>query len=482
MKRRINKFVSVFLFALVAVFAFSITTVSAQEHETYKFTSYTTTETSGTFWYENEANAFTVDGELWTAFLDGLEVAAAIEANGAPVWGTDAFLITTKRLFTLSEGVVTEGEGIGFIEVAEAETVLGQEFTDEVKEMIIDSFADAYLFAYDRGGHDLGAPVGEAYIITGFDNDEALVQDFEDGKIVMSRYQRPAVPIYGKMLTAWEDDFGLLGEEGIGAPISRQFNVGDVTYQNFRFGWAKLENDVVTMTFSPENEQIDYNGKPANGFVGYFENRANVSIGHEDFGHELLRTHESYMRAYSEATASGFTLYRGGIREGHEWNGFGLTQGYPAGDSTANPWGQSSFSIIIMESPYHEAQVVRNAILDQYSTKGNDQPGTLGFPTGPDFGLAVDVDVEDTTHTVDVSFQNFNGGYIRTYLVGFNIIAEEYAGFYVDENGLAYNSETDELTDHPYDLSGLEEEEPIDEEPIDEEQTQVMTLQKIVHH
>lgn len=467
MKINLRKIVALFLFAVVAVFGLTITTVhAAEEAEQYKFTNYVIdfTEGEGTFWYENEDNAFTIDGALFTALVDDRSTFEdVVSLNGAPVWATEDFVITTKKVITLEEGVATVTDGIGHIEGEE--TVLEQTYS-AVKDMIIDSFADAYLFAYDRGGFDLGAPIGLATIVE--DEDSALVQEFENGKIVMHNYERPAVPIYGEILEAWEkpvDDggFGFLSTDGMGSPIARQFTVGDKTYQNFEYGYAEVTDGVAVARFS--DSAVDYNGNLTNRFVGFFENRANVTIGNAEFGHELLRMHESYMTAYSNATASGFTLYRGGIREGHEWNGNGVTQGYGAGDSTANPWGQASFSIIIMESPFHEAQVVRNSILDQYATKGNDQPGNIGFPTTPDYVVEQTLQHDDQEVKLNVTFQNFDGGYIRSYLVGFNVHTEEFVGHYVNEEGIAFNSETNEEVQHEYDLTGLETDPNPDPDP-----------------
>lgn len=466
MKQNMKKMILSVLFLSMFVFVVGLAAPAyaneADTVDTYKMINYTLGETEGTFFFENEENAFTVSGKLYAALKGSSETMEAIDAaNGIPVWGTESFLITTKKVFTLdttdenAEVVVTDG--IGHIEGKD--TVLGVDYEPN-KALILDSFADAYLFAYDRGGHDLGAPVGLATLLED-EGEAALVQAFEHGEIVMFNFQRPAVPIYGAMLTAWktpvaDGGLGLLSEDGIGAPLSRQFEVNGTVYQNFQYGWAEITDGDVDFTYD-QDLGVDYNGKTVNRFVGYFENRANVSIGHPDFGHELLRTHESYMRAYSEVTASGFILYRGGIREGHEWNANGLTQGFPAGDSTATPWGQSSFSVIIMRSPFAEAQVVRNSILDQYSTKGNDQPGNLGFPTTKDYTLTVTVEHEGESHDLQVTFQNFEGGYIRSYVVGFNVITEEFAGFYVDETGVAFNLETDAEASHPYDLSGLDE-------------------------
>src|SRR5690606_20199733 len=192
--------------------------------------------------------------------------------HGVPVWATDSYVITTKKLLTLdtedenAEVVITDG--IGHIEGED--TVLGVEYNAENKALIIDSFADAYLFAYDRGGHDLGAPLGLATII-GEGTEVALVQAFENGKISMFNFQRPAVPIYGAMLEAWEKPvadggLGLLSEDGIGAPLSRQFEVNGVIYQNFQYGWAEIDGTSVDFTFD-QDLGVDYNGKPVNRLV-----------------------------------------------------------------------------------------------------------------------------------------------------------------------------------------------------------------------
>ena len=81
---------------------------------------------------------------------------------------------------------------------------------DAAKKLIIqDSFGDAFIFARDRGGHDLGLPIGDAEIVKLYPNPsvttewiDVIVQEFENGKIMQEVYDN-AAPIYGNMHTIW---------------------------------------------------------------------------------------------------------------------------------------------------------------------------------------------------------------------------------------------------------------------------------------
>ena len=326
----------------------------------------------------------------------------------------------------MKNGVAEKQEGLGTLDLTEEDKVFGDvTYSENVKKIITDSFADAYMFANIRNEHLLGKPVAgvisTSFVDTASEEQVSyLVQQFENGVIIQSAYNNPAVAIFGKVVEAVD---ALGGYGNVGLPIARQYEFEGVTYCNFTFGYIKIPSAgeaeiVLNAAVGTKGNEIDRN-------IGRFENRANVKKGHIDFEHELLRIYEAYVAEYERITADGFRLFTGSVRQGHEWNGNGITQSYIAGGSTSTAWGQQKLSVMVMKTPYEKAYVVRNIILDFYAQKGgNNQPGNFGMPTSEDFSAVVKCLDEDGNQVdITVTFQNFEKGVIYSYV---NTIDEVY--------------------------------------------------------
>ena len=422
--------------------------VAETESNTYKAMTYTETGTSVEIWYDSEESAFTVSGELYAEWKGAnATFAEACAENGNPVYAEESdgagYLITTKYVYTLSEGSVTRGDGLGAL--GEAQKVFGEtDYTAAVQEIITDGFADAYQMAYSRNGHLLGKATGAAaeksYVDTEGDNSTVyyLEQKFENGVILQSSYNSPAVAIFGNVVTAVET---LEGYSKTGLPIARQYTYEGVTYCNFTYGYLKVDAEgkaefVYDKAVGTKGNEIDRN-------IGRFESRANVTIGGADFGHELLRMYEAYVAEYERVTDTGFRLFTGSVAAGHEWNGIGVTQSYIAGSSTSTAWGQQKLTVMIMSDPFDKAYIVRNAILDKYAMLGgNNEAGNYGMPVSDDFTVSLSVkDTSGADVTVDVTFQNFERGVIYSYVNGDTVSVASVEGAVAGSDGTVLGSD-----------------------------------------
>ena len=395
------------------------------EKGTYKAADFDKNTEKVTVSYEGKS--FEITGALYVEWMGEVETfAQACAVNGVPVYGCEDYLVTTKYYFEMKNGVAEKQEGLGTLDLTEEDKVFGDvTYSENVKKIITDSFADAYMFANIRNEHLLGKPVAgvisTSFVDTASEEQVSyLVQQFENGVIIQSAYNNPAVAIFGKVVEAVD---ALGGYGNVGLPIARQYEFEGVTYCNFTFGYIKIpaagEAEIVL------NAAVGTKGNEIDRNIGRFENRANVKKGHIDFEHELLRIYEAYVAEYERVTADGFRLFTGSVRQGHEWNGNGITQSYIAGGSTSTAWGQQKLSVMVMKTPYEKAYVVRNIILDFYAQKGgNNQPGNFGMPTSEDFSAVVKCLDEDGNQVdITVTFQNFEKGVIYSYV---NTIDEVY--------------------------------------------------------
>ena len=410
---------------------------------TYKFINFDVSENAGDFWYEVEDNKISItDAHLYNAFRSGKDnMAEAIEISGLPIYADSVNLITTKYHFQIDSLDPTQinvlPKTIGQLgdDVTALKNVTSNIALDAAKKLIIqDSFGDAFIFARDRGGHDLGLPIGDAEIVKLYPNPsittewiDVIVQEFENGKIMQEVYDNAAYPIYGNMHTIWarEDVEGTPGGEGfagLGTPTSREFTHEGSTYQNFKYGYMKVTDDVVEITYS-ESVQLDFKGREIDKRAGRTESRSNIAkANHVDFEHEVLRVYEAYMNYYTEKVDEDL-MFNHAIEWIHEWNGNGLTQGFNPSKSTASVWGQSNFTVVIMETPYSPVILVKDEMLQQYALLNGNV--TFGFPVADSFNVNVEVMVEGETKTLEVMYQNFTAGYIRSYLTG-DVIVYEY--------------------------------------------------------
>ena len=422
--------------------------VAETESNTYKAMTYTERGTSVEIWYDSEESAFTVSGELYAEWKGAnATFAEACAENGNPVYAEESdgtgYLITTKYVYTLSEGSVTRGDGLGTLSDTTANFFGSAGYTAEAQAVITDGFADAYQMAYSRNGHLLGKATGEAaeksYVDTEGDNSTVyyLEQKFENGVILQSSYNSPAVAIFGNVVTAVET----LGYSKTGLPIARQYTYEGVTYCNFTYGYLKVDAEgkaefVYDKAVGTKGNEIDRN-------IGRFESRANVTIGGADFGHELLRMYEAYVAEYERVTDTGFKLFTGSVAAGHEWNGIGVTQSYIAGSSTSTAWGQQKLTVMVMSDPFGKAYIVRNAILDKYAMLGgNNLEGNYGMPVSDDFTVSLSVkDTSGADVKVDVTFQNFERGVIYSYVNGDTVSVASVEGAVAGSDGTVLGSD-----------------------------------------
>lgn len=443
-----------------------------------KFMNFDVTETTGTFWYDNDARKIEVNATLydaWRAYKES--VAEAIKVSGYPVYADETNLITTTKWFYIEGEVVMTKDTLGTLPTdVEVITELNKNVaigTNE-RKIIQDSFADAFIFANERGEHSLGLPVGPVTIEKEFPNPsntaeyyEILVQEFENGKIVQVGYNRAAYPIYSEMLAVWEKaevDGGAGGVNGIGAPTSRQYTHEGKTYQNFRYGYIVAEGTTVDIKFV-EGKQVNFHGVEVDARFGRFVDRNTARNAHPEFEHEFLRTYELYMELHTRYTDAGYVF--GLLVEPNviAWNGYGATQGFSMSSSTANVWGQTKFTPIPLKSPFDKPHIVRNNILVQWADlKGNEiNNGALGFPLDDDFKIVTDVTFQEETKQIEVWYQNFEVGYIRSYLVGDTQVVEYFKEYKVTPEGKHVKIADGVEAEVPaFNLSGFEEEPAAD--------------------
>ena len=423
--------------------------VAETESNTYKAMTYTERGTSVEIWYDSEESAFTVSGELYAEWKGAnATFAEACAENGNPVYAEESdgtgYLITTKYVYTLSEGSVTRGDGLGTLSDTTANFFGSAGYTAEAQAVITDGFADAYQMAYSRNGHLLGKATGAAaeksYVDTEGDGSTVyyLEQKFENGVILQSSYNSPAVAIFGNVVTAVEE---LGGYSKTGLPIARQYTYEGVTYCNFTYGYLKVDAEgkadfVYDKAVGTKGNEIDRN-------IGRFESRANVTKGGADFGHELLRMYEAYVAEYERVTDTGFKLFTGSVAAGHEWNAIGVTQSYIAGSSTSTAWGQQKLTVMVMSDPFDKAYIVRNAILDKYAMLGgNNEAGNYGMPVSDDFTVSLSVkDTSGADVKVDVTFQNFERGVIYSYVNGDTVSVASVGGAVAGSDGTVLGSD-----------------------------------------
>lgn len=412
---------------------------------TYKAATYSAKDGVVKVYYDDEADAFEFKDKLYEAWVGANGTfEAACKENGVPVYAEKDYLITTKYYFDASGEEVVRNNGLGSLEEG-TETVFGSTaYSKTVAALITDGFADAYQMANTRNDHNLGKPTKNAAI--GSFKDELgdgsdiyyVIQEFENGVIIQSSYDNPAVAIFGNVLTAIED---LGGYKKTGLPIARQYTYEDKTYCNFTFGYVMIdEAGEATIEY---DKAVGSKGNEIDRNIGRMESRSNVAKGGADFEHEILRIYESYLAEYERVTDTGFKLYTGAVAQGHEWNANGITQSYIAGSSTSTAWGQQKLTVMVMSNPFEKAYIVRNMILDTYATKGgNNESGNFGMPISDEFEVTVEREKNGEPVEIVVTFQNFQKGTIYSYV---NTVGDAYvngvAGGFADSEGTIVNGD-----------------------------------------
>ena len=391
-----------------------------------------------------EDKSFHINKALSDIWMDGLSsFASACAQNGEPVYATDDYLVTTKNYYEIRNDSAEKLSGLGALDVEADTPIFGGSVTYDAnaKFIITDAFADAYLFAWLYDGFVLGKVSSDAQDTTfvDFESQEPvsyMVQEFQNGKIYMSTYEDAAVAVYGNILAAI-DTLGGLPMTGV--PTARQYTLEGITYINTSFGYIKAYEEIEGAD-APQivyDKAVGLSGKEIDKNIGRFESRKNIAKGGADFEHEVLRIYESYVRAYEQAVSEGYRMYTGSVKKGHEWNGNGLSQSFVAGSSTSSAWGQQKLTVMTMASPYSDAVIVRNAILDLYARLGgNNLAGNYGMALENDFSVEktlLNTDGEEMQITL--TFQNFERGVIVSYIAYEEVFAKNYSGAYADENG-----------------------------------------------
>lgn len=213
------------------------------------------------FMNETYGKAFAVtDADLlaaWRADTErgGVILAPVITSEGAEYLVTDKAVYKKAGTEEVADHTYTVGqlpEDYATIESTNAKRLTADRLTDR--------FADAYKFAvnYNAADYTLGVPTSavtpQTYTILNlktngkYDGENSsektyYVQDFEGGKIIQARLDNSphyaAAPIstamYAKVV-AITDNATL---NVTGAPVTRQFTVGNTVYQNFEYGYVK---------------------------------------------------------------------------------------------------------------------------------------------------------------------------------------------------------------------------------------------------
>ena len=233
-------------------------------------------ESGSVFMNEAGGIAFAVTDQALLTEWENEGTPQGVILGGVVTSGTDSYLLTdTVVLKKDSANLVTEYD----YTVGE----LPADYNDTVeKERLTDRFADAYRFAvnYNADEFELGIPTGAVqaktyttrdletngkYAESGASSEKTYyVQAFEGGYIIQARLlQSPhyaaasiSTEMYAKV-TALPDNAGL---NVTGAPVSRQFKVGDVIYQNFEYGYVKVTDGnaefVVDKAVSPSGTEL----------------------------------------------------------------------------------------------------------------------------------------------------------------------------------------------------------------------------------
>lgn len=411
-------------------------------------------EQTGKFWYDNETNVIDVTSiPLYSAWRGGQEtVADAVALNGLPLFADENNLITTKFHFVLAEGVVTTNDTIGTIP-AGTDTLKSfraeVSVNEHVQNIVSDSFGDTYIYTWNNLDHHLGLPLGATIVETrtkqtdifataNIDTFKVLVQEFENGFIFQEEYTHAAFPLFGAMYDHWLTLGGLNGEGSLGTPLGVPVEYEGITYQNFTNGYMTYDGTDFEVVLGIV--KVDNQGRELDGRAGLTEGRNNVRLGHPDFESEMLRTYLAYQVAFTQVLDHGYVLDEVGNAAGfiHEWSGNGISNSFRNSGSTSNVWGVAGHLNIVLESPHHEAYFLADNILNKYAEDA--MRGALGFPTGNFFDLEILVDqvgnvTADGTITLNVRFQNFIDGYVRTYVYNDEVVTEHFFDGEVNDSG-----------------------------------------------
>lgn len=382
-------------------------------------------ESGSVFMNEAGGIAFAVtDSDLLTKWENGGTPQGVI-LGGVITSGEASYLLTdTVVLEKDADGTVTEYS----YKVGQ----LPEDYDGRVPAArLTDRFADAYRFAvnYNADEFALGIPTGAVQAKTYTTRDletngkykgetssekTYYAQPFEGGYIIQARLlQSPhyaaasiSTEMYTKV-TALPDNAGL---NVTGAPVSRQFKVGDVIYQNFEYGYVKVTGGnaefVVDKAVSPSGTELSR-------IIASFEdnwdktyNVANLHIQNEQvrMSEQVLAALGDYIEETDKMPNDFFDIAKARIRHPmHEFSGKGSMLGLLCSESGTAVGGYNLF--VICGNWYDGAHIIDNSDFTPngaYFKEGEnkvDENG-LGFPLG------------NATKFSNVKYQEFTLGVI----------------------------------------------------------------------
>lgn len=364
-------------------------------------------ESGSVFMNEAGGIAFAVtDSDLLTKW-ENEGTPQGVILGGVVTSGTDSYLLTdTVVLKKDSANAVTEYDyAVGELPADYSGRVEAARLTDR--------FADAYKFAvnYNAGEFSLGIPTGAVvakkyttpdlqpngkYADSGASSEKTYyVQAFEGGYIMQARLlQSPhyaaasiSTEMYAKV-TALTDNAGL---NVTGAPVSRQFKVGDVIYQNFEYGYVKVTDGnaefVVDKAVSPSGTEVSRIIASFEDNWGTEYNVANLHIQDEQvrMSEQVLAAVGDYIDETGKMANNFFDISNASINHPmHEFSGKGSMLKLLCSESGEPFFGFNLF--VICGNWYDGAHIIDNSDFTPnaaYFKEGENNMETgLGFPLG----------------------------------------------------------------------------------------------------
>ena len=383
-------------------------------------------ESGSVFMNEAGGIAFAVtDSDLLTKW-ENEGTPQGVILGGVVTSGTDSYLLTdTVVLKKDSANAVTEYDyAVGELPADYSGRVEAARLTDR--------FADAYKFAvnYNAGEFSLGIPTGAVvaktyttpdlqpngkYADSGASSEKTYyVQAFEGGYIMQARldqsphYAAAAISsdMYEKV-TQIADNSEL---NVTGAPVSRQFTVDGVIYQNFEYGYVKVEGGAASFVV---DRAVSPSGTELSRIIASFEdnwdktyNVANLHIQNEQvrMSEQVLAALGDYIEETGKMPNDFFDIAKARIHHPmHEFMGKGSMLKLLCSESGTAVGGNNLF--VICGNWYDGAHIIDNSDFTPngaYFTEGEnkvDENG-LGFPLG------------NATKFSNVKYQEFTLGVI----------------------------------------------------------------------
>ena len=382
-------------------------------------------ESGSVFMNEAGGIAFAVTDQALLTEWENEGTPQGVILGGVVTSGTDSYLLTdTVVLKKDSANLVTEYDyAVGELPADYSDRVPAARLTDR--------FADAYKFAvnYNAGEFSLGIPTGavEAKTYTTrdlqangkYDGETSsektyYAQPFEGGYIIQARLLRSphyaAAAISSDMyekVTQIADNSAL---NVTGAPVSRQFTVDGVIYQNFEYGYVKVEEGAASFVV---DKAVSPSGTELSRIIASFEdnwdtkyNVANLHIQNEQvrMSEQVLAALGDYIEETGKMPNDFFDIAKARINHPmHEFMGKGSMLKLLCSESGTVVGDYNLF--VICGNWYDGAHIIDNSDFTPngaYFKEGEnkvDENG-LGFPLG------------NATKFSNVKYQEFTLGVI----------------------------------------------------------------------